>query len=196
MRITGSDLRKGAGYVLINFATPIAFFITFHEWGPKPAIALSIGVTFLQLLAHALYRIRPSLFFALASGFTVGFGTLDLWIQSPRFFRLEPFAQNFGVATFFLVTLASKVPTISYFLRALPLPLRPDLKHLGSSYLKHLTVIWIVYLYLKSFFFLYLAFHVNLANLIVIRSVFGGGTLFLLFIGELLYRAWRKKQLS
>src|SRR4051812_25841669 len=76
---TRIQLKKALGYVLINFATPIAFYLTFRIYGPKPAIAFGIGVTCIQLVFHRLYRIRPSPFFLLASGFTVAFGTIDLF---------------------------------------------------------------------------------------------------------------------
>lgn len=180
------------GYVLINFATPIVFFITFHAWGSKPAIGFSIGVTCIQLLAHAIYRIKPSPFFILASGFTVAFGTIDLFLANPRYFRLEPFVQNFIMATLFLCALIFRVPVMRYLLEALPKKIKPDLGYLGAPYLRRLTWLCVIYLYLKSAFFLYLAFHVNLANLIVLRTIFGGGTLVLLFLGEMLYRKWRK----
>jgi intracellular septation protein A len=176
------------GFILINFATPIAFYITFRMYGAKPAIGFAIGVTTLQVLCHWIFRIPFSPFFAIASGFTVLFGVIDLCVESPRFFRLEPAVQNFVIGTVFLGSLTSKVSIISRFANALPKNYRPDLSTTADTYLKNLTIIWTVYLYLKAVIFFYLATNVNLGELIVLRSLIGGGSLALLFVGELIYR--------
>ncbi len=185
---SGLKVRKGISYVLINFAAPIVFYLAFHRLGPKPAIALAIGATGIQLGVHWVYRLSISPFFMVASGFTVSFGLIDLFIQSPRFFRLEPFAQNFLIATVLLFTYFARIPILAYFIRALPEALRPRVFNSTSRYLRKLTLIWAIYLYLKSILFLYLAFRVDLGALIVLRSVIGGGTLVLMFVGEMLYR--------
>ncbi len=186
-------MRAGLGYFFRNFATPVAFFILFKLQGPKPAIFLAIAVTLLQVLAHKVQRIPFSPFFIVASGFTVLFGSMDLLSTSPRYFRLEPFAHNFLLASVILVTLFTGHPLAAWFVRALPERFRPPTTGLaGQSYLRKLTWVWVGYLYLKSFLFLWLAFRVDLGNLILLRSLIGGGTLVLLFGGEIAYRKLRK----
>jgi len=188
---TPSELRSGLAYTFLNFATPIAFYLTFHWFGAKSAIGFGVGVTFVQLLVHWVYRLKFSPFFLLASGFLLAFGILDLFLQTPRFFRLEPFVQNFVIASAFLITVFMRIPLITHFAGALPKKFRPNLSSPAAiRYLRKLTLIWAVYLYSKAALFLYLAFQVNLGDLILLRSVLGGGTLLLMIGGELAYRHW------
>jgi intracellular septation protein A len=182
------ELRRGTEYILINFATPIVFYFAFREWGAKAAIGFAIGVTCIQIFFHWFYSIRFSPFFLVASGFTVCFGSIDLVLDNPRFFRLEPFAQNFLIASAFLFTYFAKIPVIHYFVKALPPKFAPQITTSTATYLRKLTLVWVIYLYLKSLLFLYLAFEVDLGSLIVLRSLIGGGTLALMFVGELIYR--------
>ena len=186
---------QGVEYVLVNFATPICFYLAFRYWGAKPAIGLAVGTTTAQWIYHKAFRLKVTPFFLIGSGFTVGFGTIDLLIQSPTVFRFEPFAQNFIIATVLMLTVFRKVPTLYYFAEALPEKVRPDLVGEGSiAYLRKLTWIWIIYLYFKAFAFLYFAFNVELGNLILLRSLVGGGSLILLFLGELIYRKWIRQK--
>ncbi len=190
---TKSELRKGLGYVLINFATPIAFYITFNTAGAKPAITLAIGVTLLQVLVHFIYKMRPSPFFIVASGFTVAFGSIDLFLESPRYFRFEPTVQNLIMGSLLVFCLILKYPIAARFAEALPHRFRPNLSETKDSYLRRLTWIWVFYLYIKSLIFLYLALKVDLGRLILLRTVLGGGSLMILFVGEIVYRKWFRR---
>ena len=181
-------MKSSFGYFLINFASPIVFYLTFHLAGQKPAIALSIGTTCIQLGVHLFYRLKLSPLFILTSGFTLGFGLIDLLIQNPRYFRLEPFAHNFLLGCLLLVTYFLKIPLITYFVEGLPKRLRPDLALISEGYLKKVTLVWSIYLLSKSALFLYIGLNTNLANLIVLRSLVGGGSLVLMFYGEYFYR--------
>lgn len=150
--------KRWVGFVLLNFATPIAFFITFQRVGAKPAIALALGVTVLQAVVHLIYRIRFSPFFIVASSFTVLFGATDLAIDRPQFFRFAPAAQNFVIATGFLGTVLGRIPLVAWFARALPAAVRPELaSEEGKAYLRKLSWIWVAYLYGKAALYLWLA---------------------------------------
>ena len=183
-------------FVLKNFATPIAFFVVFEGYGAKPAIAMAIGVTFIQLFAHWILELSLSPFFLVASGFTVALGSIDLVIASPQFYRLEPFAQNFVMSVMFASTLFTKMPMVAWFAAALPEKIRPNVSvtdPAGRRYFRQVTFVWSIYFVLKSFFFLYLAFQVDLGRLVILRSVIGGVTLAMMLGGELAYRKWVKR---
>jgi intracellular septation protein A len=186
-------LKQAVYYTFLNLATPIVFYLAFQLRGAKPAIAFALAVSVVQVIAHLYYRVRMTPLFIVATGFTVLFGTIDLVIHSPRFFRLEPFAQNFVVATVLWVSIFLRIPLAAWFLAGLPRKLRPDLAVLPDDYLKKLTFIWIAYLYVKSGIFLYLAYEVDLGELVILRSLIGGGTLFLMFVGEIVYRKWLRR---
>ncbi len=184
--------KRWANFFVLNFATPVVFFWAFRAYGAKPAISFAIGVTLVQVLAHWVRRVRFSPFFIIASGFTVLFGTMDLLVASPRFFRFEPFVHNLAVGGAFAGSLVLGRPLLIWFARELPEEVRPVLDTDGEHYLRRMTLVWTVYLLLKAFFFLYLALVVDLGTLIVLRSVIGGGTLWLLAAGEIAYRKWWK----
>lgn len=181
--------RRWAGFFLLNFATPVAFFIMFQKEGAKPAIALALGVTLVQILVHLVYRIRFSPFFMVATAFTIVFGTTDLVIDRPRFYRLAPAAQNFVIATGFLAAVLGRVPVVEWFAHALPAVVRPDTESReGRDYLRRLSWIWVGYLYGKSVLFFWLALVVDLGTLILLRAIIGGVTLWGLILGEIYYR--------
>lgn len=182
----------GAAYVLTNFASPIVFYLTFHKIGAKAAIGLTISVTVLQLLFHGFRKQKPTIFFIITTLFVVIFGGVDLFLSTPRFFRFEPFAQNFLIASFFLYTYLAHVPIYSRIAADLPARLRPK-QPLPEKYYRQVTLAWVVYLFIKAGFFLFLAFAVNLGELILLRSIIGGGTLLAMLLGELRYR---KKYIS
>src|SRR5690242_7683657 len=89
------DYLQAIRYTFLNFALPIVFFITFKTLGAKPAIGFSMVVVVVQLIAHRALGQKVSLFFIIAAVFTIGFGSVDIFIKNPKYFRLEPFAQNF-----------------------------------------------------------------------------------------------------
>jgi intracellular septation protein A len=177
----------GAAYVLTNFAASIVFYLAFHELGAKVAIGLAVFVTGLQLLFHYLKRQRPTIFFIISTVFIMTFGGVDLFIPSPQFFRLEPFFQNFAIASFLLFTYLARVPMLSRFAVDLPARFRPK-QVLPPQYYRKITLVFIVYLYVKAVLFLFLAFVVDLGLLILLRSIIGGGSLLALFVGEIFYR--------
>lgn len=182
--------RRTLGFILLNFATPIAFFVLFQKSGAKSAITLAVGVTCAQLAVHGFRRIKISPFLIVASGFTLLFGTLDLFLNEPRYFRLEPFAQSFILSLVFAISSFTESPIAAWFASSLPASIRPDLGEETHRYLKRVTLAWAVYFFLKALFFLYLAFSVNLGELILLRSVLGGASLVAMFVGELVYRKW------
>jgi uncharacterized membrane protein len=175
-------------FTLKNFAAPIAFFWVFQIKGAKPAIAIAVGVTFVQVLVHCFYRLKMTPFFLTASGFTLLFGGMDLLIKTPRFFRLEPFAQNTLLGLIFMATVMTGTPIVSWFAQALPAQIRPKLDDTAEHYLRNVTIAWSIYFFLKGLLFLYLAFRVDLGRLIILRSVIGGVSFVMMFGAEYLYR--------
>lgn len=174
----------------MNFATPIAFWIAFNCVGAKLAIGIAVGVSVSQTLVHRLRGIRFSPIFIVATGFTVFFGVIDLCLQDPCFFRLEPFLQNFLIGAGLTLTLAKRIPVAAWFASALPERMRPPLTPETEGYLRKLTAIWTSYFYLKSLLFLYLAYQVDLDDLVILRTILGGGSLLVMIFGERLYRKY------
>lgn len=186
-------LRSAVSFFLLNLATPVVFFWTFRLAGAKPAIAFAIGVSALQTAFHLWLKARMSPFFMVASGFTVGFGLLDLVVTAPQFFRLQPFAQNLLVGLVFLFSALTRYPIVTWFAAALPPFVRPEMDEETSNYLRNVTWAWATYLLVKALIFLYLAFRVDLGSLILLRSVIGGGSLALMIVGEIIFRKYFRR---
>jgi uncharacterized membrane protein len=132
------------------------------------------------------YKLSP--FFLVASGFTVLFGGMDFFVKEPQFYRLAPFAENAVIGGVFAGTALIGRPIAVWFAQALPPSVRPDLTEDMAGYLRTLTWIWVAYFFAKAILFLYLAFHVDLGRLIVLRSLIGGLSLIVMFGGEIFYR--------
>jgi intracellular septation protein A len=176
------------GFILKNFATPVVFYVAFKFGGPKEAIAFAVGVALIQVAAHLAFRWSFSPYFLLSSVFTMVFGGADLFVKTPRFFRLEPFAQNMTIALLFMGSLWTRRALVEILAESLPISFRPVFHRDDLGYLRKLTWIWAGYFVLKAFFFLYLAFRIDLGSLYVSRVVFGNLSAVLLLLGEIIYR--------
>lgn len=187
---TFKDILRALDYILLNFAVPIGFYVTFHLHGSKAAIGFAVAITFIQVIYHLVSRRPFSPFFVIGAVFTAGFGGIDLLIENPHFYRLEPFFQNLIMAVLFIWTMYTEKPLLIRFADALPKALQPEIHKIPTDYLRRLSWLWIVYLFFKSIVFLYLAFAVDLGKLIVLRPIVGGGTLLVMVAGEMIYRQW------
>jgi uncharacterized membrane protein len=127
-------------------------------------------------------------FFTLATVFTVVFGGMDLLVDTPKYFRLEPFAQNFCIGVIFLATLETRHNMIERLVEAIPEAYRPDMNREGEGYMKNLTRVWAAYFLIKAFAFLYVALRVNLATLYALRISLGSLSALILLLGEIIYR--------
>jgi len=195
-RSLATHLRTAATFVVKGFLPPIAFYAVFSKYGGHPAIAVAVAITVVQLAVHLVLQHVISPFFLTTALFTILFGGFDLIAQEPRYYRLAPFAENFILGVTFYVTCALKRPIAGWFVKALPPQLRPGESHSPEldGYLARVTYVWSAYFLAKSFLFLYLGLTVDLGKLIILRSVIGGPTIVLMFVGELLYRKWRKRR--
>ena len=173
---------------LINFLVPTLFFVVYRMAGTKPAIAFAIGAALIQTVIMKFRRLPISPFFVMGAVFTITFGTIDLFLKQPRFYRLEPGVQSLMMGLIFHGALLMKVPLLERFARALPTLVRPKLDDLPPGYLRNAAWTWIAYFYLKGAAYIYLAFHVNLGHLIVLRSVLGTFSVILMIGGEWLIR--------
>ena len=183
-------------FALKNFSTPVAFYVTFRWAGAKPAIALAILTTIIQIIAHRLSREKLSPFFIVASGFTVLFGSIDLLIDMPMYFRLEPAVTSLVLGILFGYTVVRGRPLIALFADALPASVRPDQSQISLGYMRKITLIWTFYFFVKAVFFVYIAFRINLGELILLRTFVGGGSGLLLILGEMFYRKRRGSSVS
>lgn len=175
-------------FIIKNFIPPIAFFVAFHEAGAKAAISIAVGLTAAQVLFFRIRGLQLSPIFLVASGFTVLFGSIDLLLVSPMFFKIEPFLQNALIGTVLAASQLSSFSLLEWFARGIPSQIHPQLGKGEVAYLRKLTWIWSGYFYLKAILFLYLAFQVDLGKLILLRSVIGSASFVLLLAGEVLYR--------
>lgn len=172
-------------FLLNALSVPIGFYLIFNHYGAKPAIALCVVVASIQMLYARWKGESPSPFLILSGAFTIGFGTIDLLIASPQFFRLEPAVQNFIIATVFLVSQLVRFPVAEKFIAALPAAVRPGKGPGAAEFLHRVIWAWIVYFYFKAAVYLYLAFAVDLGLLVILRTAIGMPSLVLMFAAQL-----------
>jgi len=88
--------------------------------------------------------------------------------------------------------MVARHPLALWFAEALPERVRPELGSPESrAYLRRVTGAWVVYFYVKGLLYLWAAKKMDLAELVAFRSAVGGGSLALMFVGEVLYRKLR-----
>jgi intracellular septation protein A len=171
-----------------NFFVPIAFFAAYHTLGARAAIGFAVGAVIIQAVLLRATRTKASPFFITAAFFTLLFGGADLLISDPRFYRFEPFAQNFVIGSVVLGSLFFKGSLLEVFANALPQPIRPAAGSIPSKYLRKLTAVWAGYFYAKAVFYLWLAQAVNLGSLMLIRALVGQVSFLTLIIVEIVLR--------
>lgn len=91
-------------FFLINFGPMAVFMLAYHFWGLKAGVILSI----LWVAAEGVYlyvrRQKPTSLFMASAAAALVFGSLDLWLESMTFMKLEAglinlmFAAVFGVS--------------------------------------------------------------------------------------------------
>ena len=186
-------LRTTLKFTLENLLPSLVFFIIYHWKGATAAVAFAVGAAALQIVIQRILQSNLSPVFIIAAGFTIVFGSASLLASNPHFYRFEPFAQNFLLGTAFLVTLLAKATFAEWLMGSMPHQIRPNIEALGVSYFRRLTLVWAFYCFLKAALYLYLSYHVNLGELILLRSLLGGGSIALLVLGEILYRKVLRK---
>ena len=161
----------------------------FARLGIEGAKGLGAGAALVSAQANSDDgRVSGLEFGGFAEVFTVAFGTPDLFVKIPHFFKLEGFAQNLMVGLVFVGSLFTKRPLMMILADSLPPQIAHPYKGESISYLKKLTLIWGFYFMLKALLFLYLAFKVDLGQLYVLRVIIGNISAVLLFGGEIFYR--------
>jgi intracellular septation protein A len=205
-----TESRKWLQFLLRNFAAPAVFIIVLRIVGPRPAIASAVAATVAEIAWARLTRRSLSPIFLVASGFTILFGTIDMSLASPRFFRLEPFIHNVILAGAALGLAFAPVEALRGFADALPQGVRPEEREFAGQpevaarpqsaraaledYLRKLALVWSAYFLAKSLFFLELSKRVDLGQLVALRTLIGGSTLVLMVGAEILYRKkWRRR---
>jgi intracellular septation protein A len=171
-----------------NLLTPIVFFLVFHALGTKAAIPSAVGITLVQAIHLVIRREEPTPIFLVASAFSLLFGGIDLALTDPRFFRLAPFAQNLAIGLGIFGLAAAGVPVGEWFAASLLERVRPSMDGTLRDYLRRVTYVASAYFVLKAALYIYLARRVDLAELIVLRSVIGNVSLAVLAAAEFLYR--------
>lgn len=201
-------LLQAIEFFLKNFIVPVAFILTFKAAGAKAAIAVAVVATVLQILVSRWKRIKLSPFFIVSSAFALVSGGLDLVLSTPQYYRLEPFVQNMLIGSVLLGTVMAKLPVVEWFAAGLPERIRPQVGEVSSSrltknpsvdllppsYVRKLTLIWVIYFFTKGTAYLWLAFQVDLGNLVLLRSTLGPLSFGLLLGGEMAFRRWRRSR--
>jgi intracellular septation protein A len=159
-------------FLFANFGPLIAFYVTNHFWGLKPAIATSLIFSAIEVTYKLIKKEPLSFFFWFCVVMTFGFGMVDLYLQKSVLFKFEPAVTNLCVAAFFGVSVYSKKSLIQEMAEKSGKAAQYNDDHF--FYFRVFTAIWALYYVVKSILYFWMGFHYTLEQGLLIRMSAGG----------------------
>ncbi|MGZ3711162.1 MAG: septation protein IspZ [Bdellovibrionota bacterium] len=173
------DKLKGLiNFAFVNFGPLIVFYGTNRIYGLKIAIIASTLFSFAEI-AWRLYRRLPiTNLFKFSATVTILFGLVDLYAQQSFLFKYEASATNVLTGVFFGASLFSSKCLLQEFYeqRKDAKAVTPDL----AGYFRLLTLIWVLYFWLKAAVYFWIAGRFSLEQGLLVRTVLGSGSFYLM----------------
>ena len=174
-------------FVLHNFGPLVAFLVVYRFFGLLPAIATSMGVALVEVLAHVARKKSPTRLFVGTTLMTLAFGAVDLWMQRSVLFRFEAVLTNVITGVWFGSTLFGEKTILLEMYEKTRKPTDP-LPPETPSYLRLFTIVWTIYFFAKAALYAWLGLVYPLDRAVEIRSVVGTVSFVVLLGGEQLVR--------
>lgn len=183
-----SRIAQVLAFVAQNFSVPVLFFVVFRLAGAQAAVATALIGTLIEAIILRARRGRVPPFFLVISFFTLLFGSIDLALKVPNYYRFEPFAQSALVGTLLWLAVLLKIPIARWLADDLPPEYRPDESRLPKGYLSRILLVFAAYFYLKAITYLWLSRVLDLGTLMLVRPFVGNGSFIALLLAEVAYR--------
>jgi len=184
---------KALKIIFLQFGPLIAFYGANHFWGLKAGILASL-IWAVAEVAVSLWMKKPlTFFFWFSSGIAIVFGVIDLFLQRSFLFKYEGSLTNTIVGGMFAYSLWKKRPLLNEMVRAQiqtqkGLASPPELIPEVADYLWALTWLWTFYQFAKAVFYFWVAGNYPLEKVLVIRTVVGNVSMFVLLGASILGR--------
>ncbi|MBK8169650.1 MAG: septation protein IspZ [Sandaracinaceae bacterium] len=170
-----------------SFGSLLVFYIVEHSYGLLAAIVAGITQAIIFLSIQIVRERHVSRLTAFSGAMVVLFGALDLYFQSGFFVKLEPAIGNLVFGGFFLWTVLSGKPIIA----ELAMRERPTLSAVVQTYLRNLTLVWVLFFAARAALYTWMAFSMNLDRALAVRAFLGPLSFGAMFLGEYAYRYLR-----
>lgn len=176
--MNSEKLRGLLKFAFNNFGPVIVFYAVNHFYGLKPAIAVSTIFS----VGEIAYKIRKGQkitgMFKFTALITLVFGAVDLYAQQSFLFKYESAVTNVFTGLFFGASIFGEKSVIHEYYENTkdPKPLTRD----RLAYFKILTGVWVAYFFAKAAAYAWLAGRVSLEQGMVIRTLLGSGTLYVM----------------
>ena len=170
-----------------NFAPLIVFVVAEHLLGLKPAILLCVIFSIADLALRYFKSLSITSLYLFSTAVGLIFGVIDLNTTNPFIFRYESVATNLLTAGFFGITLFKGKPMIQELAEKFMSAEHASLLHV-QQYLRILTMVWTFYFVIKAAIYAVISYRLSIDEALAIRSVFGTASLYVLLIGEKIFR--------
>jgi intracellular septation protein A len=161
------------GYMGREFGPLLAFLILNSFIGLKPAIAVSLVWTIVEVIVLVWSRSKPTTLFVVSSSVAICFGILDLSLSGPFFLKIEVGVVNSAFAAMFGLSLFRERSVIQEIAerreRSLPEKDPEDRKFFFRCW----TAIWCSYYLVRAIVFTSLNFTSNFPHSLLIRTGLG-----------------------
>jgi intracellular septation protein A len=166
-------------FAVNNFGPLIGFYVINSFYGFRTAILVSIAIVVVEVLYKLIRKREFTGFFWFSVLITLVFGALDLWVQTPIFFRYESVITNIITGIYFGMTLrpSSKSFIQEWVEKKEGKPLENPTRILRT---RLVTGVWTFYFFAKAAFYLYVNQHYSYEQAFWIRTTIGTGSFYAL----------------
>ena len=184
-------------FLLIDFLPMIVFLLVESFFSEKEAMLASIIAILIFFLIYKINKILISKIFYLISGLTIIFGIIDILSGgSPFLLKYESVITNFVTGLFFLLSIKNNGSIIQDFAIKQKRFSEEHLSYEMIKFFKIWTLIWIIYFFMKSLLYFWIANEYSYKDGFLIRLIVGNVSFYtLLFLsifgGNLSYRVFK-----
>lgn len=163
-------------FLISNFGPLIGFYLINLFWGFQAAVIVSIMLAVVEYIWLKLNKRQIDAFFYLSSGIIIVFGTLDLYIETPFFFKLESSITNLIFAIFFGLSIF-KEKSITQIFAENQKRTSTDNSDDKRFFFACFTLLWTFYFLVKAITYLWLNFNLEFENAFLLRLIIGKASL-------------------
>ena len=177
--LTMLAFKKILSFLISNFGPLIGFYLVNLFWGFQTAVVVSIGLAAAEYVWLKLNKRKIDAFFYFSSGIIVVFGLLDLYIETPFFFKLESSITNLFFAAFFGLSVFNE-KSITQIFAENQNRTTADNSDDKRFFFACFTLFWAFYFLVKALVYLWLNFNLEFENAMILRLILGKGSLWVM----------------
>jgi intracellular septation protein A len=170
---------KSVKWILENFGSIFLFQITNHFYGLKPAIAMALFFSVIQIVVLKLKKKSITPFMMFSFFLVVLFGAIDLLSENATFFKFESATINLIIGGYFAVSLFSNKSLVEVFAEQqgrVTTETSPD----KTFFFRLITSVWVLYFWIKSAVYFWISNNSSIEISQIFRMFFGTASFYAL----------------